>query len=222
MPFGPRSVRIAFTGDSLTHFGGIFLLQRFFSRLGLRSLFAHHVRFSQRNTRYAVSESLLALLYPIILGFGRLDATRLLQRNGVFQYLTGLPVYPDPQTLRRFLVRFGDAGLARFLHLHDQLRVCLALRPRRLRSLIFDWDTTVLTVYGRREGAAIGYNPKKRGRPSYLPLLCVEGQTRDCWEASYHPGDTHPASVILPALERAFAKVPPGMRTVRVRADHAC
>ncbi len=123
MPFGPRSVHVSFTGDSLTHFGGVFLLQRFFSRLGLRSLLAHQVRFAQRNNRYAISESLLAVLYPIILGVGRLDATRLLQRNGVFQYLTGLPVYPDPQTLRRFLVRFGDAGFARFLQLHDHLRI---------------------------------------------------------------------------------------------------
>lgn len=214
-------VRISFAGNSLTHFGGVFLLQRFFGRLGLRALIRRHVRFAQRNHRYTVSESLLAVLYPIILGVGRLDATRLLQRNGVFQYWTGLPVYPDPQTLRRFLVRFGEAGLARFLHLHDQLRMALALRPRRLRALIFDWDTTVLTVYGKREGAAIGYNPKKHGRPSYLPLLCIEGQTRDCWEASYHPGDTHPASVIIPALERAFAKVPAEVRTIRVRADQA-
>ena len=54
-----------------------------------------------------------------------------------------------------------------------------------------------------------------------MALLCFEGQTRDCWEASYHPGDTHPASVIIPALERAFAKAPSGVRTIRMRADQA-
>lgn len=221
MGYGPRSVRVSFTGTSLTHFGGLLVLQRFLQRLGLRSLFAHHVRFNQRNNRYAISESLLAWLYPIILGLGRIDAIRLLQRNGVFQYLTGLPTYPDPQTLRRFLVRFGEAGLNRFLRLHNHLRLTLLKRPRRLTSMILDWDTTVLTVYGKQQRAAIGFNPKKRGRPSYLPLLCFEGQTRDCWEASYHPGDTHPSSVILPALERVFAKRPPHVREIRVRADAA-
>ena len=70
MPFGPRSVRISFEGDSITHFGGVLLLQRFFQRLGFRSLFARHVRLRQRNNRYAVSESLLALLYPVIIGLG--------------------------------------------------------------------------------------------------------------------------------------------------------
>ena len=220
--YGPRSGRVSFTGTSLTHFGGLLVLQRFMQQLGLRSLFAHHVRFNQRNTRYAISASLLAWLYPIILGLGRIDAIRLLQRNGVFQYLTGLPTYPDPQTLRRFLVRFGESGLSRFLRLHDPLRQTLVNRPRRLASIILDWDTTVLTVYGKQQRAALGFNPKQRGRPSYLPRLCFEGQTRDGWEASSPPGDTQPSSVIRPALERAFAKRPPHVREIRVRADAAC
>jgi len=32
----------------------------------------------------------------------------------------------------------------------------------------------VLTVYGEQQGARLGYNPKKRGRRSYHPLLCFE------------------------------------------------
>ncbi len=49
---------------------------------------------------------------------------------------------------------------------------------------IFDLDSTVLTVYGRQERAEVGYNPEKRGRPSYLPLLCFEGNMQDCWEVA--------------------------------------
>jgi hypothetical protein len=36
--------------------------------------------------------------------------------------------------------------------------------------LIFDLDSTVLVLYGKQEGARIGYNPAKRGRRSYYPL----------------------------------------------------
>ncbi len=86
---------------------------------------------------------------------------------------------------------------------------------------IFDLDSTVLTVYGRQERAEVGYNPKKRGRPSYLPLLCFEGNTQDGWEGSYHPGDTHVSTITIPLLERAFAKLPEPIREVRVRADGA-
>src|SRR5215831_8932418 len=48
---------------------------------------------------------------------GRLDATDLLRRNGVFQTLTGLPVYPNPITLRRL----GVCGLAKLRRVHDHL-----------------------------------------------------------------------------------------------------
>lgn len=205
----------------MTHFGGLLLLQKFFQGLGLRTLFAHQVQFTQRNNRYAISESLLALLYPIILGLGRIETTRLLKHNGVFQYLTGLPTYPDPTTLRRFLIRFGEAGIEKFRKLHEGLRLKMLQKPDKAASLIFDWDTTVLTVYGKQQGSAIGYNPKKRGRPSYLPLLCFEGNTRDCFEASYHPGNTNAASVILPQLQRVFEKAPKDTREIRVRADSA-
>lgn len=91
----------------------------------------------------------------------------------------------------------------------------------RQRRVVFDLDSTVLTVYGRQQQAQVGYNPKKRGRPSYLPLLCFEGQTQDCWEGSYHPGNTSVATVTIPLLERAFAKLPERSEAVRLRADGA-
>lgn len=88
-------------------------------------------------------------------------------------------------------------------------------------QVIFDLDSSVLTVYGHQERAEVGYNPQKRGRPSYLPLLCFEGNTQDCWEGSYHPGNTKASTITIPLLERTFAKLPGPLREVRVRADGA-
>lgn len=221
MASSSKTVAVSFSGRTLTHFGGLVLLQQFFHRLGLRRLLTRSIRFSQRNNRYSVSESLLALLYPILLGLGRIETTRLLKHNGVFQYLTGLPVYPDPQTLRRFLVRFAEAGLTDFLALHDRLRQQMIAAPQSPTTLIFDLDSTVLTVYGRQEKAKVGFNPKKRGRPSYLPVLCVEGQMGDCWAAEYYPGNAHVSTVTIPLWEAACTKTPSGVRTIRVRADGA-
>ncbi len=221
MASSAKKVAISFSGQTLTHFGGLVLPQRFFQRLGLRRLLTRSIGFTQRNNRYSLSESLLALLYPILLGLGRIESTRLLKHNGVFQYLTGLPIYPDPQTLRRFLGRFGEAGLADFLGLHNRLRQQMLSHPRPPTTLVLDLDSTVLTVYGRQEKAEVGFNPKKRGRPSYMPLLCVQGQTGDCWEAEYYPGNTHVATVTVPLWEAAWAKAPSDVRTLRVRADSA-
>ncbi len=211
-------MHVATDGLGLTQFGGAALVEEFFQRIGLQGAISQHIRFPQRNNRYSVSECLKALIYPLVLGLGRIETTEPLRHNGVFHYLAGLPGYPDATTLRRFLDRFARGGRNSFVKLHDGWRAAMLGRPARA---VFDLDSTVLTVYGHQERAGVGYNPKKRGRPSYLPLLCLEGNTQDCWEGSYHPGDTHVSTVTIPLLERAFPKLPAPIREVRVRADAA-
>jgi hypothetical protein len=170
----PKSVRIAYNHTGLTHFGGVHLFHEFLRVLHFRDFLAQQIRYFRRNRDYSVSQMLLALLYPIILGLDRIESASLLRANGTFQYLTGLPSFPDPQTLRRFLLkapphlrqqlhRANDRLLQRFIHL-----------PQHRSRLLFDLDSTVLTLFGHQEGAEVGYNPRYRGKRSYDPLLCVE------------------------------------------------
>jgi Type ISP C-terminal specificity domain len=67
-------------------------------------------------------------VYPIGLGLDRIETASFLRSNGTFQYLTGLPGFPDPRTLRRFLLnappsvwehlhRANDQLLQKFIHL---------------------------------------------------------------------------------------------------------
>jgi hypothetical protein len=219
MARGPRTLAVTFGASNLTHYGGVYLLHRFLSRIGFKDALAVRVRLKQRNTRYSVGEMLLALLYPMILGLERLETTHLLRQNGVFQYLTGLPSYPDATTLRRFLLRVAPRGLGKIRAVHDRFLQRLTLEPRAPARLIFDVDSTVLVVYGTQEQARVGYNPTKRGRPSYHPLLCFEGQRKDFWHGELRPGDAHTAAGTRELLRACFAKVPAGVRSVIVRAD---
>jgi len=212
-----RKVGVTFSGETLTHFGGLLLLQAFFQRITIRRQLTRLLRRRERNSQYTLGEMVLALLYPILLGLGRIETTTLLRRNGVFQNLTGLRTYPDPSTLRRFLSRFGKLGIASFLKLHDRFRTRLMKGTRAN----FDLDTSVLTVYGNQEKAEIGFNPKKRGRPSFSPLFCFEGQSGVSWEAEWLPGNAHPAPLTIPLLGRAFSKLPKRVQKVFVRADSA-
>jgi len=221
MPKTHKNIPIFFSNTGLTHYGGLYLLQQFFQSIKLRSALTQTIRFRQLNNLYSLSDSILAILYPIILGLGRIETNILLQQNGVFQYLANLPTYPDPTTLRRFLERFGSRGLTAFQNIHDRFRDYFLMKPDPLSSVIFDLDTKVLTVYGQQEGAKVGFNPKKRGRPSYQPLLCFEGKTGDIWEGIYLPGDIHPAPHTIDILERSISKLPSGIREIRMRADSA-
>jgi len=215
----PRHVIISFTGNSLTHFGGIYLLQSFFKQLKLRKQLRHYLQFNQRNNRYTIAEEILALVYPISLGLGRIETSHLLKHNGVFQYLTGLPTYPNPTTLRRFLLRMAPLALPKLRTFHDRLLLSMILKPEPPTRVVFDLDSTVLILYGKQEMARIGYNPKKWGRPSYHPLLCFNGITKDFWHGELRPGDTHTATGTVELLKRSFTKLPPSVKIVIIRAD---
>ena len=219
MQYGPKNLILKFDGKNFTHFGGVYLLHLFFKRIELRHHLYRNIKFAQRNNRYTVAEEMLALIYPISLGLGRIETTHLLRHNGAFQYLTGLPTYPNPTTLRRFLLRMAPLALSKLRRLHDRFLQSMILKPKPPTRVIFDLDSTVLILYGKQEMARIGYNPQKWGRPSYHPLLCFNGITKDFWHGELRPGDTHTATGTVELLKAAFAKLPPSVKIVIIRAD---
>ncbi len=218
---GLRNLPIAFEERHLTHFAGMALVHAFCQQLGLKRLLQRCLRPAPRARAYQPAELVLALLYAIIGGLDRLNATQILQYNGAFQRIVGLPQFPDASTLRRFLRRLRPRHVRQLGRLHDQLRQALFARPRPRTSLVFDVDSVVLVVYGHAEGARVGYNPKKRGRRSYHPLLCFEAHRQEFWHGSLRPGNTVAATGAVPFLRRCLAKVPPGLARsrIRVRAD---
>src|SRR6201987_5442998 len=169
----PRNLNFACNHAGLTHFGGVYFLQQFIRVLQLRDFLARHLAYRRVNSDYSVSQMLLALTYPIILGLDRIETASLLRSNGTFQYLTGLQSFPDPQTLRRFLLNAPD-HLRKQLHVaNDRLLQRFIHLPEHRSRLIFDLDSTVVTSFGHQEGAEVGYNPRYRGKAVLRPAaLC--------------------------------------------------
>jgi hypothetical protein len=148
-----------------------------------------------------------------------LETASFLRSNGTFQYLTGLPSFPDPQTLRRFLIQAPPRLWEQLHRINDRLLQTFIHRPDHRSRLIFDLDSTVVTVFGHQGGAEIGYNPRYRGKRSYNPLLCMEANSTYLWDAQLRPGNAGTWSGSIELLNACFANVPSGMRELRVRAD---
>ena len=215
----PTSVRITYNHAGLTHFGGIHSFHEFLRVLHFRDFLAHQIRYPRRNRDYSISQMFLALVYPIVLGLDRIETASLLRSNGAFQYLTGMQSFPDPQTLRRFLLnapaylreqlhRANDRVLHKFIHL-----------PGHRSRLLFDLDSTVVTSFGHQEGAEVGYNPRYRGKRSYDPLLCLETNSSFLWDVELRRGDAGTWAGSQELLACCFLSSPSDIREFRVRAD---
>ena len=215
----PKNVRIAFNHKGLTHYGGVFFFHEFLRALQLRRFLHRHLSYSRPNHHYSLPQMVLGLIYPIILGLDRVETASFLRGNGTFQYLTGMGGYPDPQSLRRFLLQAPPQFREQLHRLNDRLLQQLIHVPSHRSRLILDLDSTVLTVFGRQEGAAVGYNPRYRGKRSYDPLLCLEANSAFLWDTELRPGNAGTWAGSVEVLASSFLNVPSDIRELRVRAD---
>ena len=219
MQYSPRNIKLSCDHAGLTHFGGVFFFHEFLRVLQFRHFLARHLTYPRRNNRYPLSQILLALIYPIVLGLDRLETTSFLRFNGTFQYLTGLQSFPDPQTLRRFLLQASDSFWGQLHRVNDRLLHTFIHLPHHRSRLIFDLDSTVVTVFGKQQDAAVGYHRRYRGKRSYDPLLCIEANSSYLWDAELRPGNAGTWDGSLEVLDTCFANVSPDIGEVRVRAD---
>jgi hypothetical protein len=100
-----------------------------------------------------------------------------------------------------------------------------ALRESSFDALSTDWildcDTTVKLLFGHQNGAEIGYNPSKPGRPSHNIHTYWVANLRLVLDAEVKGGKTHPAKYSLPGLMRLLKALPPEKRPKLVRGDSA-
>ncbi len=208
----PRNVEIACNHRGLTHDGGILFFNEFTRVLQLRRFLTRHLSYQRRNQRYTLSQMIMALVYPVILGLDRLETASLLRSNGTFQYVTGLQSYPDSQSLRRFLLQAAPEFREQLHRLNDQLLQQFIHWPDHRSRLILDVDGTVVTVFGRQEGAAVGYNPRYRGKRSYDPLLCLEANSSFWWDAELRRGDAGTWAGSVELLASCVLSIPADIR----------
>ena len=219
MQYLPRNIKIACNNSGLTHYGGIFFFQEFLRVLQFRNVLARQLPDFRLHHDYRLSQMTMAVVYPILLGLDRLENAALLRSDSTFHYLTGLPSYPDPQSLRRFLLHAPPEFRRQLHRLNDRLLREFIHRPEHRSRLILDLDSTVVTVFGLQEGAEVGYNPRYRGKRSYDPLLCLEANSSFLWDTELRPGNAGTWSDSPELLACCFLSIPSDIRELRFRAD---
>jgi len=94
-----------------------------------------------------------------------------------------------------------------------------AYAPALDQPWIADLDVTVKPIYGHQEGAEIGYNPHKPGRPSHAYHTIFLRTLRVALDVEVHSGKEHAAMHGLTNLWKVLGRLAPSQRPWLVCGD---
>ena len=185
---GPVELKV--TDDALTPYGGLVPWAAFARKCGIIEQLARTCPHQRRSPNAAkVYDVLQSFILTALVDGRRFSHVGRLREDPTICELFGMDKVVSDDTIRRFLGSLDEAAASAWVA--QAAQPLWAALPERL---ILDWDSTVQTKYGHQQGAEVGYNPTKRGRKSFHPLLAVAAGTRLCPAYRFRSGNSVSAS----------------------------
>jgi hypothetical protein len=127
------------------------------------------------------------LLLSVLAGHQRYAHITALRCDPVNPPLLGMRKVVSEDAVRRGLAKIDETAGMDWLQAH--LDYCVS--PLLQEPWVLDVDTTIKPLYGTQEGAVVGYNPRKPGRPSHCYHTYMMSTLRLVLSVDVQPGDQH-------------------------------
>jgi hypothetical protein len=217
--FGQAKLILDETPKAITPFGGLASFIAFLGQLGFAQQVEQRLPFAAATSNNAIplAHTLTAFIMAVVVGARRFAHCQWLRADQVLHALLGLPRFPGDDTIRNFFLRFTQAHIEAFWRPLWRWLLGRLTCPKAGFSL--DLDSTVFCREGDQEGAAKGYNPRRKGRKSHHPLLAVLAEAPFVLHGWLRSGNTGAARGVVPFLQEALALLPEGAGIRGVRAD---
>ena len=127
------------------------------------------------------------LMLSVLSGHRRYAHVTALRCDPVNPPLLGMRKVVSEDAVRRGLAKIDEAQGLNWLQNH--LDYCTS--PLLSEPWVLDMDSTVKTLFGHQQGAEIGYNPAKPGRPSHAYHTYMLSSLRLVLRVDVLPGDAY-------------------------------
>ena len=143
-------------------------------------------------------------MLSMLAGHKRYAHIAALRGDDVLPELLDMSKIVSEDAVRRGFAAIEEQAGANWLRGH--LDHCV--EPLLSEPWILDVDTTVKPLYGHQEGAVVGYNPKKPGRPSHCYHTYSMAGTRLVLDVDVSAGDEHTSNHSAPGLWALLDRTP--------------
>ena len=195
---------IAFTNKEITPWGGMAFLSQFLNKIGFREQVdtCSALPIQGSNRGHNVADLLEAFTASVWCGANRFMHTEVTRNDAALRTIFGWKNVPGQDAYKRYFSKFNQAtNAAVSQHFYSWL-----MNNINFNHFTLDFDSSVITRYGKQEGAKKGYNPNKRGRLSHHPLIAFVNDVRLIANMWLRSGDSSSANNFLNFLEDTLAK----------------
>jgi hypothetical protein len=209
-----------FDGQNMTPYGGLLPISALMERLEFGELCEHKIRIDRVPVSMRVRQFFMAIVMSLYVGYDRLYHVKYIRKDPMILGVLKIPAMPVQSTFHRFLMSMGREAEQGIREVGWEMRRRVwSIGNIELETVTIDTDTTVNTVYGDQEGATKGYNPKNKGKRSYMPVLSFLAETGECLTAYNRSGDRMSGGEVAEHI-RGFRKIFPGEGIqIRCRTD---
>lgn len=156
-----------------------------------------------------------SFLLSILAGHTRYAHITSLIGESVNSQLLGMTKVVSDDSARRALKKMDEEAGVQWLQEH--LYRCYS--PLLSQSWILDTDVTIKPLYGKQEGAVVGYNPHKPGRPSHTYHTYMIANLRLILDVEVQAGNQSAAQYSAPGLWALLERIPRAHWPVFIRGD---
>lgn len=198
------SFDLQFTDKEITAWGGMSLLKAMLTHIDWDlALGKADLPQPGSNRGYSPVQLINQFMLSIWCGANRFEHMEVTRFDPTLGRLFNFSRMANYKSFTRFLDKFNqevssDVFPVLYQHLFSQLKI---------KTLTLDLDSTVLTRYGAQEGAAVGYNPSKRGRKSHHPLMAFVAETKMIANVWLRPGNTASANNVVQFFDETCAQM---------------
>lgn len=217
--FKSKKVHHAFTGQKLTQYAGLSPIMKYLNKMKLgKSLNSLFPTTMYNSTKFTNVQILLSIILASFSGINRIARIANFSKDSLVMSLLGLSKGINKDAISTGLKTLGQAGAVR---LQEYLFVWMTrwIAKSSLEEITIDADSTVQTVYGNQQGAAKGFNSKKKGAKSYHPLLAFASELKLVVNSWFRTGSAYTSNGICEFIKQTSMILPSTIKEVFFRAD---
>ena len=205
----------------LTQMAGLAYFAQFLQTTGLFEHFVQTCPLSYQSNNAPHKRAVLGtILLSALKGHTRYAHISALSGSALDAELLKMPSVPSEDSIRNALRKLVDCPESEE-KTRSWLSGCFGQFHEGVFQVpwILDVDATVKPLYGKQEGARVGYNPGKPGRPSHVYHSFWVAHLRLCLDVQILPGNQSAGSFSLGNLLEWLKQLPSGQLPRFVRGD---